>query len=141
MSLVPSSPFGKTSRRVSMRTISQSMKSIAGWYGTPAHDANRSSRAPQAALLSEIGDVRARFPNEEALAALAGVAPVTRASGKLHSVGFRWACDKKLRNAVIDVADDSRHASHGPPTSTPMRSPGPADTPTRCASWPAPGSA
>ena len=81
MSLVPSSPLGKTSRRVSMRTISQSMMSIAGWYGTPAHDANRSSRAPQAALLSEIGDVRARFPNEEALAALAGVAPVTRASG------------------------------------------------------------
>jgi transposase len=64
-----------------------------------------------AALLSEIGDVRARFPDEEALAALAGVAPVTRASGKLRSVGFRWACDKKLRNAIIDFADDSRHAS------------------------------
>ena len=26
-------------------------------------------------------------------------------------MGFRWACDKKLRNAVIDFADDSRHAS------------------------------
>jgi transposase len=64
-----------------------------------------------AALLSEIGDVRARFPDEEALAALAGVAPVTRASGNLRSVGFRWACDKKLRNAIIDFADDSRHAS------------------------------
>jgi transposase len=64
-----------------------------------------------AALLSELGDVRTRFPDEEALAALAGVAPVTRASGKLHSVGFRWACDKKLRAAVIDFADDSRHAS------------------------------
>jgi transposase len=64
-----------------------------------------------AALLSEIGDVRSRFPDQEALAALAGVAPVTRASGKLRSVGFRWACDKKLRNAVIDFADDSRHAS------------------------------
>ena len=47
-----------------------------------------------AALLSEIGEVRSRFPNEEALAALAGVAPVTRASGKLRSVGFRWACDR-----------------------------------------------
>ncbi|HEX7148743.1 MAG TPA: IS110 family transposase [Actinomycetota bacterium] len=64
-----------------------------------------------AALLSEIGDVRARFPDEEALAALAGVAPVTRASGKLRSVGFRWACDKKPRAAVVDFADDSRHAS------------------------------
>jgi transposase len=64
-----------------------------------------------AALLAEIGDDRARFPTEEALAALAGVAPVTRASGKVHHVGFRWAADKKLRNALIDFADDSRHAS------------------------------
>ena len=64
-----------------------------------------------AALLAEIGDDRARFPDEESLAALAGVAPVTRASGKITSVGFRWAADKKLRNAIIDFADDSRHAS------------------------------
>src|SRR4029450_10575181 len=64
-----------------------------------------------ALLLAEIGDVRSRFPDEESLAALAGVAPVTRPSGKAHSVGFRWAADKKLRNAIIDFADDSRHAS------------------------------
>jgi transposase len=64
-----------------------------------------------AALLAEIGDVRSRFPDEESLAALAGVAPVTRASGNHHSVGFRWAADKKLRNALIDFADDSRHLS------------------------------
>jgi transposase len=64
-----------------------------------------------AALLSEIGDDRARFPDEEALAALAGVAPVTKASGGYKHVGFRWAADKKLRNALIDFADDSRHAS------------------------------
>lgn len=64
-----------------------------------------------AALLAEIGDDRARFPDEEALAALAGVAPVTRASGTYRGVGFRWAADKKLRNALIDFADDSRHAS------------------------------
>ncbi len=64
-----------------------------------------------ATLLAEIGDVRARFPDEESLAALAGVAPVTRASGKFHGVGFRWAADKKLRNALIDFADGSRHSS------------------------------
>jgi len=64
-----------------------------------------------ASLLAEIGDVRARFPDEESLAALAGVAPVTRRSGKACSVGFRWACDKKLRNALVDFADDSRRAS------------------------------
>lgn len=64
-----------------------------------------------ASLLAEIGDVRARFPDEESLAALAGVAPVTKTSGKVRSVGFRWACDKKLRNAIIDFADDSRRNS------------------------------
>jgi transposase len=64
-----------------------------------------------ASLLAEIGDARERFPDEESLAALAGVAPVTRASGKSRCVGFRWACDKKLRNALIDFADDSRNAS------------------------------
>jgi hypothetical protein len=49
--------------------------------------AGRGVRA--AALLAEIGDARERFPDEESLAALAGVAPVTRASGKARSVGFR----------------------------------------------------
>ena len=71
--------------------------------------AGRGVRA--ASLLAEIGDARERFPDEESLAALAGIAPVTRASGKSRSVGFRWACDKKLRNALIDFADDSRNAS------------------------------
>ncbi|WAX58426.1 hypothetical protein M6B22_06580 [Jatrophihabitans cynanchi] len=28
----------------------------------------------------------------------------------MHVVGFHYACDK-LRNAIIDFADDSRHAS------------------------------
>ncbi len=46
-SLVPSSWLGKTSRRVSRRTVNQSMKSIEGWYGTPAHGANPGFRAPQ----------------------------------------------------------------------------------------------
>jgi transposase len=64
-----------------------------------------------AALLSELGDVRARFPDNDCLAALAGAAPVTIASGKRRVVKFRWACDKKLRAALIDFADDSRHAS------------------------------
>jgi transposase len=64
-----------------------------------------------ARLLGELGDVRARFPDADALAALAGVAPVTRASGKARSVGFRWACDKQLRDALVDFAGDSRHAS------------------------------
>jgi transposase len=64
-----------------------------------------------AALLAELGDVRARFPTEEALAAQGGAAPVTITSGKRRVVKFRWACDKKLRAALLDFADDSRHAS------------------------------
>jgi len=50
--------------------------------------AGRGVRA--ASLLSEIGDVRQRFPEAESLMALAGASPVTRASGKHRSVGFRW---------------------------------------------------
>jgi transposase len=64
-----------------------------------------------AALLAEIGDCRARFPSASALAALAGAAPVTRASGRHRAVGFRWAADKKLRDALLDFAGDSRHAN------------------------------
>jgi transposase len=71
--------------------------------------AGRGVRA--AALLAELGDVRARFPDNDCLAALGGAAPVTVTSGKRRAVKFRWACDKKLRAALIDFADDSRHAS------------------------------
>lgn len=60
-----------------------------------------------ATLLAEIGDCRARFPNPESLACLAGVAPSTRASGRHRAVTFRWSSDKKLRDALCDFAGDS----------------------------------
>jgi transposase len=62
-------------------------------------------------LLAEIGDCRPRFPDPESLAGLAGVAPVTRQSGRHLSVGFRWAVNRQLRDAVCNFAADSRHAS------------------------------
>lgn len=71
----------------------------------------RSGTVGAARLLSEIGDCRARFPTPESLACLAGVAPSTRASGKSRHVGFRWACDKQLRDAITDFAGDSRRAN------------------------------
>ena len=71
----------------------------------------RSGRVRAARLLAEIGDCRSRFPTPEALACLAGVAPSTRQSGKIRTVGFRWACDKQLRDAVTDFAGDSRRAN------------------------------
>jgi transposase len=60
-----------------------------------------------ATLLAEIGDCRERFPDPESLAALAGVAPSTRRSGRLRVVEFRWSSDKKLREALCDFAGDS----------------------------------
>jgi transposase len=71
----------------------------------------RSGTVRAAKLLAEIGDCRARFPTPEALISLAGMAPSTRQSGKTCIVGFRWSCDKNLRDAVTDFANDSRHAN------------------------------
>ena len=71
----------------------------------------RSGKIRAAKLLAEIGDCRGRFPTPEALACLAGVAPSTRQSGTMRSVGFRWSCDKHLREAVTDFAADSRRAN------------------------------
>jgi hypothetical protein len=62
-----------------------------------------------ARLLAEIGDARGRFPTADSLAALAGVAPSTRQSGKVKAVTFRWGCNKQLRDAICDFAGDSRH--------------------------------
>jgi transposase len=62
-----------------------------------------------ARLIGEIGDARAKFPTPESLAALAGVTPSTRQSGKVKVVTFRWGCNKQLRDALCDFAGDSRH--------------------------------
>jgi hypothetical protein len=55
----------------------------------------------------------------------------TRQSGKVKSVSFRWGANKQLRDAPCDFAGDSRHASPGPPTSTPRPSPAAVTTPSR----------
>jgi hypothetical protein len=71
----------------------------------------RAGQVRAATLLAEIGDVRERFPTPESLACLAGAAPSTRQSGQHRGVTFRFACDKKLRDALIDFAQDSRYAN------------------------------
>jgi transposase len=71
----------------------------------------RSGTVRAATLLAEIGDCRARFPDPESLACLAGVAPSTRQSGRHRDVQFRWAADKKLRDALCDFAGDSWRAN------------------------------
>jgi transposase len=71
----------------------------------------RAGRLNAAQILAELGDVRTRFPTAAHLAAEAGVAPVTHASGKSRGVVFRWACNHRLRAALTCFADNSRHAS------------------------------
>lgn len=71
----------------------------------------RSGRFRAARLLAEIGDCRGRFPTPESLICLAGAAPSTRQSGRTRVVGFRWSCDKQLRDAVTDFAADSVKAN------------------------------
>ena len=103
-----------------LRTLLEQIKTLAAQIDRQldAHaDAHiftslpRAGRVRAARLLAEIGDCRAKFPTPESLTCLAGVAPSTRQSGKLRAVGFRWACDKQLRDAVIDFAADTRLAN------------------------------
>ena len=58
----------------------------------------------------------------------------------MRAVGFRWSCDKQLRDAVTDFAGDCRRAS---PWATDLYNRARArgtTTPTPSASSPAPGS-
>jgi transposase len=71
----------------------------------------RAGRICAAQILAELGSVRERFDSDEHLAAEAGVAPVTYASGKTKAVTFRWACNHRLRAALTCMADNSRHAN------------------------------
>jgi transposase len=64
-----------------------------------------------ATLLAEIGDCRARFPDAQSLAAAAGVAPSTRQSGKHLNIAYRRGCNKQLRAALIDWAQDTQRAN------------------------------
>jgi transposase len=71
----------------------------------------RSGRINAAQVLAEWGDCRPAYDHPDAVAALAGAAPVTKQSGKHHAVHFRWACNKRFRAAITTFADNSRHAS------------------------------
>ena len=64
-----------------------------------------------AQILAEWGDARAAFDHPDAITALAGITPVTKASGKHRSVTFRWACNKRLRVAITTFAANSRFSN------------------------------
>ncbi len=65
-----------------------------------------------AVLLAEIGEDRSRYPRPEALLAEAGLAPVTRASGRSRSVRFRYATNTRLRESAMWWAYNSMKQSH-----------------------------
>jgi transposase len=60
-------------------------------------------------MLAEIGDCRARYPTHESLSGDAGQSPVAVESGKHKVAHFRWACNKRLRDAFCTLADSTRH--------------------------------
>ena len=62
-------------------------------------------------LLAEIGEDRRRFPEPAVLLAEAGLAPVTRASGRSRSVRFRYAANTHLRDAAMWWAFNSLKTS------------------------------
>jgi transposase len=62
-----------------------------------------------AELIAEIGDCRGRYPTGDALAGDAGQAAVAIESGKRKIATYRWACNKRLRDAVCTLADSTRH--------------------------------
>jgi transposase len=61
-----------------------------------------------ATLQAEIGDCRDRYPHRDAIAADSGQAPVAVESGKRKNAKFRWACNKRLRNALATLAHNTR---------------------------------
>ena len=65
---------------------------------------SRESVIRAATILSEIGDCRVRYPHRDAIAADGGQAPVAKESGKRKHAKFRWACNKRLRNALSTLA-------------------------------------
>ena len=71
----------------------------------------RSGQINAAQMLAEWGDCRPAYDGPDCVAALAGVTPVTKQSGKYRGVEFRWACNKRFRKAMTTFADNSRHAS------------------------------
>lgn len=62
-------------------------------------------------LLAELGEDRAYYPQVGILLAEAGLAPVTRASGRSHHVGFRYAANSRLREACTWWAYNSLKSS------------------------------
>jgi transposase len=71
----------------------------------------RAGTVSLAQLIAEVSPLLDRCHDPEQVAAICGAAPITRASGKTRTVGFRYAANKPARVAITGFADNSRHSS------------------------------
>jgi transposase len=102
-----------TALNASVKTLDRSIAAHLGGHPDSAIFTSlpRSGQVNAAQVLAEWGDARQAYDHPDSVAALAGCTPVTRESGKHRAVHFRWACNKRFRQAIITFADNSRHAS------------------------------
>jgi transposase len=63
-----------------------------------------------AQIIGEVGLILERATSFDQFAAETGIAPVTRASGKTHTVAFRHATNRRARQALHIWLDNSRRA-------------------------------
>ena len=102
-----------TALNASVKNLDRSVAAHLGEHpdGTIFTSLPRSGQVNAAQVLAEWGDCRQAYDGPDAVAALAGCTPVTKESGKHRAVHFRWACNKRFREAMTTFADNSRHAS------------------------------
>jgi transposase len=102
-----------TALNASVRNLDRSVAAHLGEHpdGAIFTSLPRSGQVNAAQVLAERGDCRQAYDGPDSVAALAGVTPVTKESGKHRAVHFRWACNKRFRAAITTFADNSRHAS------------------------------
>ena len=102
-----------TALNASVRNLDRSVAAHLGEHpdGAIFTSLPRSGQVNAAQVLAEWGDCRQAYEHPDSVAALAGVTPVTKESGKHRAVHFRWACNKRFRAAITTFADNSRHAS------------------------------
>lgn len=64
-----------------------------------------------AQIIGEVGPILARAVDVDHACAETGTSPVTKESGSMRAVNFRWAVNTRARKALATFADNSRHTS------------------------------
>lgn len=92
-----------------LREVAEYRKAIAAFFATlpaaevaPTLPAGHGVTVP--AIWAELGDAPGRWASWQHLQAYGGAVPVTVRSGKHRLVGFRYACNKRLRAALHQFA-------------------------------------